>query len=176
VLLALAASAEVNARDDWHGADIENDAELSAAAKKAADAWAVVAGGLVDYDWDNDEDGFYEGTIKKLVARAKRRAREDKKREDNNVDIIREARRENQSAVDKLVAKLVALDRNVARGVFECLAIRGPCGLLEGVNFVLSEPFAIALQKALAEAPSCAAPTTEADDGLDIPDYLRPTA
>jgi hypothetical protein len=156
----------------WHGANTENDGELAAAARKAADTWSVIADALAD-----KEDGdFYEGTIKKLVARQKRYARQGKK----SADQMEELRRGQQPAIDALVTRLVALDPDVARGVFQCLALRGPCGYMEGVNFLLAEPFALALEKVLADTQSpfsCAVQTTDveaqsADGDLDIPDYL----
>ena len=170
---------------EWHGADTENDGELAAAAQKAADLWGVVAEGVAD-----DEGGHIEGPIKNLVARAKRRAREQKKQG----DVLKEIRREHQAAIDALVTRLVALDHDVARGVFAAVALRGPCGSFEGVNLFLAAPFALALEKALVDKQSpssCAGQTAKVEvqsagaegDGLikkkkkkngrDIPDYLR---
>jgi ParB-like chromosome segregation protein Spo0J len=114
-------------------------------------------------------------TSKTATKRAQRRAREQKKQHDSVEKVIREQ----QPAIDALAARLVELDRNVARGVFEALAIRSPCGYMAGVNFLLAEPFALALEKALADTQcpfSCVVQTTEveaqSDGGLDIPDYL----
>ena len=140
---------------EWHGAGKENDRELAAAARKAADLWGVVADGVADH-----EGGHIEGPIKNLVARAKRWAREQKKQGDG----LKEFRREYRPAIDALVTRLVALDHEVARGVFDAVALRGPCGVVEGVNFFLAAPFALALEKALGDkqsSSSCAAQTAE---------------
>jgi hypothetical protein len=59
----------------WRGADyIANNAELAAAAKKAADEWSLIADALRVEEPDEDEEPYNEGTIKKLVERRKRRA------------------------------------------------------------------------------------------------------
>jgi hypothetical protein len=141
----------------WRTSDSENDDELSAAAKKAADAWGEIAAALGD-----EEDGVaYDGIIKNLVRSEKRRARDDAK----NKAAIAKHVQVHQPAVDALVAALVKLDPNVARGVFEALAIRGPCGGWEGVNFTLAAPFGIALGDALADTqpqPTCKVDEVEA--------------
>jgi ParB-like chromosome segregation protein Spo0J len=138
--------------------EVENNAELAAAARKAADAWGLIADALGDED---DEDGaYYEGTIKRLVARQKRFVRITKKAGEDT----EEFQRKQQPAVDNLAARLVALDPKVARGVFEALSIRGPCGGPEGVNFFLADPFMMAIWKALpAEQSACATQTTEGE-------------
>jgi hypothetical protein len=88
-----------------------------------------------------------DGTIKKLVASEKRRAREEKKQGAP----INEWRAEAQPQIDALAAQLVALDHNIARRVLSALAGFGPCGSVAGLNLVLALPFALALEKALNE-------------------------
>ena len=146
----------------WRKSQIENDAELSATAKNTAESWREIASALTgwefnDDDDDDDDDSFYEGAIDKLVARQKRHEREAKK----SGEALKDFTRQEQPAIEALAARLVKLDADVARQVFNALAIRGPCGRMEGVNFLLSRPFANALQRALddteAVAPACAA-------------------
>jgi hypothetical protein len=154
--------------------DCENDAELSAAAKEAADAWGEIAAALAVEEPDEDDETFHEGVIKKLVARQKRWAQERAKTE-RALDEIRAADR---PAIDALAARLVKLDAEVARSVFSALAIRGPCGGFEGVNFVLSAPFALALQDALADPQSpslCAAQSTAIEDTVELTSEPEPT-
>jgi len=145
---------------EWRKSQIENDAELSAAATNAAESWREIASALTGWEFDDDDDGedsFYEGAIDKLVARQMRYERKKMK----SGEALKDFRREQQPGIEALAARLVKLDVNVARQVFNCLAIRGPCGRMEGVNFMLSGPFAGALQRALddtqSDAPACAA-------------------
>jgi len=139
----------------WRKSRIENDAELSAAAEKAAESWREIASALTDRDEDG-EDSFCEGAIDKLVARQMSDEREKKKFN----EYIKDCRRQEQPGIEELAARLVKLDADVARQVFNCLAMRGPCGGMEGVNFILSQPLALALERALdtqSDAPACAA-------------------
>jgi hypothetical protein len=141
---------------EWRKSQIENDAELSAAATNAAESWREIASALTEFD-DDDDDSFHEGALDKLVARQQRFERQTKKSD----EAIKDFRREEQPGIEALAARLVKLDVDVARQVFNALATRGPCGRMEGVNFFLSRPFARALQRALddteAVAPACAA-------------------
>ena len=155
----------------FHRSELENSERLAAAARKAADGWGLVADALADVEDDGTLD-VADGTLKQLVTRAKRYARERKKTHDD----IKEFRAEQQPHMDALVSRLVALDPTLARLVFNTLAIRGPCGRCEGVNFVLSLPFALTLQDALDKiaSPQCSADEaaeSTADD--DIPDFLQ---
>jgi predicted transcriptional regulator len=143
---------------EWRKSQIENDAELSAAAKNTAKSWREIACALTSWDFtddDDDDDSFYEGAIDKHVASRKRHEREAKKRG----EAIKDRRRQEQPGIEELAARLVKLDADVARQVFNCLAMRGPCGRMEAVNFILSEPLALALERALdtqSDAPACA--------------------
>src|SRR6516164_4934992 len=67
---------------EWRKSQIENDAELSAAATNAAESWREIASALTGWEFDDDDDGedsFYEGAIDKLVARKMRYERKKMK-------------------------------------------------------------------------------------------------
>jgi hypothetical protein len=114
-----------------------------------------------------------DGKARKRPAKKKARTRYEREQK-KQADLINGIVRESQSAIDALVARLVELDPKVARGVLEAIAMFGPCGAVEGPNFVLALPFALALEAAL----NAAAPAERAapDDGLDIPESLRRAA
>jgi hypothetical protein len=170
-LIAQCECSVVSARD-FHRAECENTESLSAAVRKTADEWGLIADALADAE-DDGTLNVAEGTLKGLVARAKRYARERKK---SNA-ALNEWRAEQRPILDAMVARLVALDADLARSVFSALAIRGPCGRMEGVNFVLSLPFALTLQDALDKiaAPQCGTDEAAANAGNDpgpIPAFL----
>jgi hypothetical protein len=173
VLLEMAGTGAGLAKE-WHSADIENDAELAATARKVADAWGVVADALDDEEPDEDEEPHIGGAIKKLVDRQKRFKRNAKKQE----AALEEHRRAYGPEYAALAAQLVELDRNVARNVLRSIALFGPCGYVEMPNFLDGGVLARAIQKALGNEPQFAVEDqgAAADDGLDIPESLRRTA
>jgi ParB-like chromosome segregation protein Spo0J len=109
--------------------------------------------------------------------RHKRRLGREQREQKKQADLINETVRESQPAIDALVARLVKLDPKVARGVLEAIAMFGPCGAVEGPNFILALPFALALEAALNALEDAAGPAAcagaPAADGLDIPECLR---
>ena len=126
----------------WRKSRIENDAELSAAANNAAESWREIASALTGWEFD-DDDSFYKGAIDKLVARQKRHERKAKKFDED----LEDRRRKEQPGIEALVARLVKLDVDVARQVFNAMD-------------TWAWSFVPALQRALADtqsdAPACA--------------------
>jgi hypothetical protein len=168
------ARASVDNAKWWHRAEIENNAELAATARKVADAWSLAADALGDEEPDEDDEPYNEGTIAKLVERQKRLRRHAKKQE----ALLEKHRGPHGPEFAALAARLVELDRNVARNVLRSIAAFGPCGYVEGPNFLDGITFAQAIQRALGNEPQFAVEeqSAEADDGLDIPESLRRSA
>jgi hypothetical protein len=175
----------------WRKTEVENTAESAKAAAEVAETWGEIATALGNYNDEKDADEYYEGSIKKLVTSERRRnqryAREGKKFGDE----VKKLQEEQQADIDRLVARLVDLNIDVARGVFCALGMRGPCGFWEGPNFFLATPFAIALGDAIYKktglppdpGAACAAKAeTNADDpassaadaAIDEPPKIEP--
>jgi hypothetical protein len=130
-----AASEAIAADDVVEGEEGEDDDEAESLLRSCRDALPPEANDLA-------------AEIQRYLRKRRRHAREQEK----NDAKWRAVGDRHRPAINALVERLVKLDIAVARGVFEAVALRGPCGSFEGPNFFLITPFAFALQDAIAAA------------------------